>query len=159
LKVLNPAIANAKKGGAKKKFASGGTLSVLESLNPAIANAKKGGAKKKFASGGTLSVSLNTAEARIKYLEGLLDGAGIKYDNDEENTNPFEVISLMHTKSKCKCSAKKVFRSVCLLSKEEIATILKEQGQIEASCHTCSTVYKMSEVEIKKKFYEGTCKL
>ena len=52
----------------------------LESLNPAIANAKKGGAKKKFASVGTLSVSLNTAEARIKYLEGLLDGAGINYD-------------------------------------------------------------------------------
>jgi hypothetical protein len=79
--------------------------------------------------------------------------------NDEENTNPFEVISLMHKKPKCKCSAKKVFRSVCLLSKEEISTILKEQGQIEANCHTCGTVYKMSEEEIKKKIHEDTCKL
>ena len=69
--------------------------------------------------------------------------------DDEENTNPFEVISLMHKKPKCKCSAKKVFRSVRLLSKEEIAIILKEQGQIEANCHTCGTVYKMSEEEIE----------
>lgn len=69
--------------------------------------------------------------------------------NVEENTNPFEVILLMHKKQKkCKCSKKRVFKSVCLLSKKEIAMILKEQGQIEANCHTCGSVYKMSGEEI-----------
>ena len=57
---------------------------VLESLNPATNGAggtQNGGvAKKKFQSVGTLSANLKKADARIRYLEGKLDAAGISYD-------------------------------------------------------------------------------
>jgi coronin-1B/1C/6 len=52
----------------------------VESLNPAQADTQNGGVKKKFYSVGMLSVNLKKADERIKYLEGLLDGAGITYD-------------------------------------------------------------------------------
>ena len=57
---------------------------VLESLNPATNGAggtQNGGVtKKKFQSVGTLSANLKKADARIRYLEGKLDAAGISYD-------------------------------------------------------------------------------
>jgi coronin-1B/1C/6 len=52
----------------------------LESLNPVEADSQNGMAKKKFLSVGTLSLNLKKADARIKYLEELLDTAGITYD-------------------------------------------------------------------------------
>ena len=52
----------------------------VESLNPTQADTQNGVVKKKFYSVGTLSVNLKKADERIKYLEGLLDGAGITYD-------------------------------------------------------------------------------
>mmetsp|Transcript_4344 Transcript_4344/g.9344 ORF Transcript_4344/g.9344 Transcript_4344/m.9344 type:complete len:453 (+) Transcript_4344:85-1443(+) len=53
----------------------------LECLNPLKrGQAQNGGSKKKLQSVGTLSASLKKAEARIRYLEGKLDGAGIAYD-------------------------------------------------------------------------------
>ena len=57
---------------------------VLESLNPATNGAggtQNGGVtKKKLQSVGTLSAKLKKADARIRYLEGKLDAAGISYD-------------------------------------------------------------------------------
>ena len=57
---------------------------MLESLNPATNGAggtQNGGVtKKKFQSVGTLSANLKKADARIRYLEGKLDAAGISYD-------------------------------------------------------------------------------
>lgn len=54
---------------------------VLMSLNPREQNgAANGGAKKKFSTVSSLTADLKKAEARIKYLEGRLESAGISYD-------------------------------------------------------------------------------
>ncbi|KAL7539649.1 hypothetical protein ACHAWF_006473 [Thalassiosira exigua] len=52
----------------------------LESLNPAKKGAMNGHGVKKMKSVGALGSSLKKAEARIRYLEGKLDAAGIPYD-------------------------------------------------------------------------------
>lgn len=55
----------------------------LECLNPAKQGGKQNGAgKKKLQTVGTLSASLKKADARIRYLEGKLDAAGISYDKE-----------------------------------------------------------------------------
>lgn len=55
---------------------------VLESLNPAKRGdgAQNGAGKKKFQSVGSLSAALKKSDARIRYLEGKLEAAGISYD-------------------------------------------------------------------------------
>jgi hypothetical protein len=55
-------------------------------------------------------------------------------------------------KTKCKCSAKTIFRSLRLLTREEVDNILREEGQIEALCQNCGTVYIMGREEVEKRF-------
>lgn len=55
-------------------------------------------------------------------------------------------------KTECKCSAKKIFRSLRLLPPEEVDNILREEGQLEALCQTCGTVYSMGREEVERRF-------
>lgn len=64
----------------------------MQSLNPAKSGATNGVAKKKFLTVGGLSTSLKKAEARIKYLEGKLDAAGISYEKVESASSPRGVL-------------------------------------------------------------------
>jgi redox-regulated HSP33 family molecular chaperone len=55
-------------------------------------------------------------------------------------------------KTECKCSAKKIFRSLRLLPPEEVDNILRERGQLEALCQICGTVYSMGQEEAGRRF-------
>lgn len=59
-------------------------------------------------------------------------------------------------KPKCPCSAEKLFRSLRLLPREEVDTILREEGRIEARCQFCGTVYNMGLEEVEKRFRDAT---
>ena len=55
-------------------------------------------------------------------------------------------------KTECKCSAKKIFRSLRLLPPEEVDNILRFEGQLEALCQICGTVYSMGREEVERRF-------
>ncbi len=52
----------------------------------------------------------------------------------------------------CDCSEERLFRSIRLLPREEVDDILREQQQIEARCHFCGQVYRMSPAEVEERF-------
>ena len=73
----------------------------------------------------------------------LLDGLGLKPLMSIEPT-PF-----------CECSEEKLLRSLRLLPREEVDTILKEEGKVEARCQFCGKVYRMGPEEVLKRFQEA----
>lgn len=73
----------------------------------------------------------------------LLDGLGM------------EPLAQLEPKPKCPCSAEKLFRSLRLLPREEVDSILQEEGQIEARCQLCGAVYRMGPEEVEKRFLDA----
>lgn len=74
----------------------------------------------------------------------LLDGLGMKPLNQLE------------PQPKCPCSEEKLLRSLRLLPREEVDTILREEGKVEARCEFCGTVYRMGAEEVEKRLSEAT---
>lgn len=66
-----------------------------------------------------------------------------------------EPLDQLEPKPKCPCSAEKLLRSLRLLPREEVDTILREEGQIEARCQFCGTVYRMGPAEVEKRFLDA----
>jgi molecular chaperone Hsp33 len=73
----------------------------------------------------------------------LLDGLGM------------EPLGQLEPQPKCPCSADKLMRSLRLLPREEVDSILKEEGQVEARCQFCGKVYRMGPEEVEKRFLEA----
>jgi len=63
-----------------------------------------------------------------------------------------EFLDKQELKFQCQCSLEKIKRALVSLGKEEIETILQEQGQIELRCHFCNHSYSFTEKEIKEIF-------
>jgi molecular chaperone Hsp33 len=51
----------------------------------------------------------------------------------------------------CHCTEDRLFRSLRLLSKEEVDDILEKEEQIEARCQFCGKVYRMGAPEIRDR--------
>ncbi|KAL7525235.1 hypothetical protein ACHAXR_002941 [Thalassiosira sp. AJA248-18] len=73
----------------------------------------------------------------------LLDGLGL------------EPLGQLEPKPKCECSEEKLMRSLRLLPREEVDTILKEKEQVEARCEFCGKVYRMGPDEVEKRLREA----
>jgi len=56
---------------------------------------------------------------------------------------------------KCKCSTERLFRSVRLLDRSDVDDILEKQEILEARCHFCGKVYRMSPDEVQQRFEEA----
>mmetsp|Transcript_22853 Transcript_22853/g.47310 ORF Transcript_22853/g.47310 Transcript_22853/m.47310 type:complete len:123 (+) Transcript_22853:245-613(+) len=80
----------------------------------------------------------------VDIAEVLLDGLG------------FTPLDSLEPQVWCECSEEKLFRSLRLLPREEVDTILKEEGKIEARCQFCGTVYRMSPQDVEKRFSKAT---
>ncbi len=80
----------------------------------------------------------------VDIAEILLDGLGFTPLNSLEPT------------VWCECSEEKLFRSLRLLPREEVDTILREEGKIEARCQFCGAVYRMGPQDVEKRFSEAT---
>ena len=73
----------------------------------------------------------------------LLDGLGM------------EPLGQLTPSPKCECSDEKLMRSLRLLPREEVASILTEEGKVEARCQFCGKVYRMGPDEVKKRLDEA----
>jgi len=73
----------------------------------------------------------------------LLDGLGMEPLDQVEPT------------PKCECSEDKLMRSLRLLPREEVDSILEDEGKVEARCQFCGKVYRMGPEEVEKMFREA----
>jgi molecular chaperone Hsp33 len=56
----------------------------------------------------------------------------------------------------CDCSEDRLFRSLRLLPKEDIADILEKEEMVEARCQFCGTVYRMGGDDLRTRLEEAT---
>ncbi|KAL9187953.1 hypothetical protein ACHAXT_006331 [Thalassiosira profunda] len=63
-----------------------------------------------------------------------------------------EPLDQLEPSPKCECSEEKLVRSLRLLPREEVDTILEEEGKVEARCQFCGKVYRMGPEEVERQF-------
>lgn len=56
---------------------------------------------------------------------------------------------------KCECSEEKLVRSLRLLPREEVDSILKEEGRVDARCEFCGKVYRLGPEEVERRLREA----
>lgn len=69
----------------------------------------------------------------------LLDGLGM------------EPLGQIEPQPKCPCSEEKLMRSLRLLPRKEVDSILEKEGKVEARCEFCGTVYRMGAEEVNER--------
>ena len=81
-------------------------------------------------------------------LEGGLDGAGLlravlsDFDLEILETHPVE--------SRCYCSRDRVTRALISMGREELSSLIQEQGQAELTCQFCDQIYRYSKEELEE---------
>jgi molecular chaperone Hsp33 len=64
-----------------------------------------------------------------------------------ENT---QILEKRETKFYCHCSRRKTEEMLISLGKEEIESIIREQGEAEVVCHFCNDKYHFSRLELER---------
>lgn len=81
-------------------------------------------------------------------LEGGLDGAGLlravlsDFDLEILETHPVEY--------HCYCSRDRVTRALISMGREELSSLIQEQGQAELTCQFCDQIYRYSKEELEE---------
>ena len=81
-------------------------------------------------------------------LEGGLDGAGLlravlsDFDLDILETHPVEY--------RCYCSRDRVTRALISMGREELSSLIQEQGQAELTCQFCDQIYRYSKQDLEE---------
>ena len=79
-------------------------------------------------------------------LEGGLDGAGLlravlsDFDLEILETHPVEY--------RCYCSRDRVTRALISMGREELSSLIQEQGQAELTCQFCDQIYRYSKEDL-----------
>lgn len=55
----------------------------------------------------------------------------------------------------CTCSKERVEKALISIGKEELISLIKEQGEVELSCHFCDEKYHFDKNELQKLYEEG----
>ena len=81
-------------------------------------------------------------------LEGGLDGAGLlravlsDFDLEILETHPVEY--------RCYCSRARVTRALISMGREELSSLIREQGQAELTCQFCDQIYRYSKEDLEE---------
>lgn len=81
-------------------------------------------------------------------LEGGLDGASLlravlsDFDLDILETHPVEY--------RCYCSRDRVTRALISMGREELSSLIQEQGQAELTCQFCDQIYRYSKEDLEE---------
>ena len=81
-------------------------------------------------------------------LEGGLDGAGLlravlsDFDLEILETHPVEY--------RCYCSRDRVTRALISMGREELSSLIREQGQAELTCQFCDQIYRYSKEDLEE---------
>ncbi len=81
-------------------------------------------------------------------LEGGLDGAGllraVLSDFD------LEILEIHPVEYRCYCSRDRVTRALISMGREELSSLIREQGQAELTCQFCDQVYRYSKGDLEE---------
>lgn len=61
-----------------------------------------------------------------------------------------QILEKMPVSFKCQCSKERIENALISLGKEEIRSIIEEEGQAEANCHFCNEKYHFSKEELEQ---------
>ncbi|WP_438435272.1 Hsp33 family molecular chaperone HslO [Gorillibacterium sp. sgz500922] len=85
----------------------------------------------------------------ITSVTSLLDGGATLDEILASILEDVQVLERMNVAFRCQCSRERMERGLISLGREELQTILEEDGQMELVCHFCNETYHFSDKEIK----------
>jgi molecular chaperone Hsp33 len=88
--------------------------------------------------------------AELRPITELLDRGLQPVDILKEILPDFVLMEESEIKYQCKCSRERVETTLISLGKEELQSIIQEDGQAEASCHFCNEAYHFTQVELER---------
>ena len=81
-------------------------------------------------------------------LEGGLDGEGLLRAVLSEFE--LEILEKHPVEYRCYCSRERVSRALISMGREELSSLIEEQGQAELTCQFCDKVYHYSKEELEE---------
>ena len=96
--------------------------------------------------------------ARVGAVSAKLDqGAGpLELLREVLSEFKLEVLETVPVEYRCQCSSQRVSRALISMGKEELESLIREQGSAELTCQFCDKVYHFSEDELKQLLLEAT---
>ncbi|HLS53367.1 MAG TPA: Hsp33 family molecular chaperone HslO [Tissierellaceae bacterium] len=90
--------------------------------------------------------------AKIQPVSSLVDNGLSPEEIMTELLQDFsmEVLERRDLSYECDCSRERIERGIISLGKEEIKSIIEEEGQAEVVCHFCNTKYQFSKEDLEK---------
>ena len=89
--------------------------------------------------------NLSAVLAKYNDLEEMLE-------HEFSDLGAYKVLRTDEPVFECDCSVEKLTGVLLSLGQDEVEDILREQGDIELTCHFCNKSYVFHEYEVKKIF-------
>ena len=104
--------------------------------------------------------SLERGVARLGAVSARLDGGMDPLDLLREVLGEFEleVLETAPVEYRCYCSEERVSRALISLGKDELASLMEEQGGAELTCQFCDKVYRFSKDDLQALLDEAVSK-
>lgn len=108
----------------------------------------------------TVISSLERGVARLGAVSARLDGGMDPLDLLREVLSEFELEVLESTpiEYRCYCSEERVARALISLGKDELSSLIREQGGAELTCQFCDKVYRFSKDDLQTLLDEAADK-
>ena len=87
-------------------------------------------------------------------LEGGLDGEGLL--RAVLSDFQLEILEKHPVEYRCYCSRDRVTRALISMGREELSSLIRDQGQADLTCQFCDAVYHFSKEELKTILQEAT---
>lgn len=96
--------------------------------------------------------------AKVGAVSAKLDQGTSPLDLLQEVLGEFEleVLETTPVEYRCQCSRERVSRALISMGKNELESLIAEQGSAELTCQFCDKVYHFSEDELKQLLLEAT---
>lgn len=96
--------------------------------------------------------------ARVGAVSAALDAGVSALDLLHQVLSEFEleVLETSHVEYRCYCSEERVSRALISMGREELTSLIEEQGEAELTCQFCDRVYHFSKEDLENLLREAT---
>lgn len=99
--------------------------------------------------------AVEDAFKKLPHISFMLEAGNQPEDILAKLTDDTELLESMPLKFQCDCNREKFERGLISLGKDELRTMIKEDGQIETVCHFCMTKYTFDTIDIESLIEES----